>query len=609
MSYTALYRKWRPDTFEEVKGQDHIVKTLRNEVIHNRIGHAYLFCGTRGTGKTTIAKLFAKTVNCEHPVDGSPCGECPSCQAIARGNSFNVIEIDAASNNGVDNIRQITEALQYAPSQGKYLVYIIDEVHMLSAGAFNALLKTLEEPPEYVIFILATTEARKVPVTIMSRCQRYDFHRISIETITKRLADLMEREGIAATEDALRYVARAADGSMRDALSILDQCISFNLGEELTFDKVLNSIGAVDTDIFIRLTEQMAKDDVNAMMDIVNEVVWKGRDLSQFVADYIWFFRNMLFLKMQPDTRDRLDITSETADRLTELGESFTSEGLMRYLDILGALLPEIRISTIKRVTLEMALIRMVRPEMQSDLSAVTGRVERLEKKLEGNAFGQGSTALFSGSGNTAEYSGAANDADALETAADQVDSITAAAGQADNGNGTPAGAVNISPEILRRLIREELQKMGGSALDFAAAAGDKSGGSEKTDKDVDIQALRRTYQEPSDELLSKIASNWGDVLTLIPKAFVPFAKKLKIRFIEGRLVVENDWTEYENEMGSIDFFIRNMHIITNSLSDHYRKKIRFYIRNTQGGTGEKNTGGKLKTKAKIDFPVEEVHR
>ncbi|SEF64692.1 DNA polymerase III, subunit gamma and tau [Eubacterium ruminantium] len=609
MSYTALYRKWRPDTFEEVKGQDHIVKTLRNEVIHNRIGHAYLFCGTRGTGKTTIAKLFAKTVNCEHPVDGSPCGECPSCQAIARGNSFNVIEIDAASNNGVDNIRQITEALQYAPSQGKYLVYIIDEVHMLSAGAFNALLKTLEEPPEYVIFILATTEARKVPVTIMSRCQRYDFHRISIETITKRLADLMEREGIAATEDALRYVARAADGSMRDALSILDQCISFNLGEELTFEKVLNSIGAVDTDIFIRLTEQMAKDDVNAMMDIVNEVVWKGRDLSQFVADYIWFFRNMLFLKMQPDTRDRLDITSETADRLTELGESFTSEGLMRYLDILGALLPEIRISTIKRVTLEMALIRMVRPEMQSDLSAVTGRVERLEKKLEGNSFGQGSTALFSGSGNTAEYSGAANDADALGSAADQVDSITAAAGQADNGNGTPAGAVNISPEILRRLIREELQKMGGSALDFAAAAGDKSGGSEKTDKDVDIQALRRTYQEPSDELLSKIASNWGDVMTLIPKAFVPFAKKLKIRFIEGRLVVENDWTEYENEMGSIDFFIRNMHIITNSLSDHYRKKIRFYIRNTQGGTGEKNTGGKLKTKAKIDFPVEEVHR
>ncbi|MBQ7424846.1 MAG: DNA polymerase III subunit gamma/tau, partial [Lachnospiraceae bacterium] len=302
MSYTALYRKWRPDSFEEVKGQEHIVQTLRNEVVHNRIGHAYLFCGTRGTGKTTIAKLFAKTVNCEHPVNGSPCGECASCQAIARGNSFNVIEIDAASNNGVDNIRQITEAVQYAPSQGKYLVYIIDEVHMLSAGAFNALLKTLEEPPEYVIFILATTEARKVPVTIMSRCQRYDFRRISIDTITGRLAELMEREGVAATDEALRYVARAADGSMRDALSILDQCISFNLGEELTFEKVLKTIGAVDVDVFVRLTEQMAADDVNGMMDTVSTVVWQGRDLTQFVSDYIWFIRNMLFLKISPET-------------------------------------------------------------------------------------------------------------------------------------------------------------------------------------------------------------------------------------------------------------------------------------------------------------------
>ena len=218
MSYTALYRKFRPQEFEDVKGQEHIVTTLKNQIKADRIGHAYLFCGTRGTGKTTVAKIFAKAVNCEHPVDGSPCGKCPVCQGIAAGTSMNVIEIDAASNNGVDNIRQIREEVSYRPTEGKYKVYIIDEVHMLSAGAFNALLKTLEEPPAYVIFILATTEAHKIPITILSRCQRYDFHRISIDTITDRLAELMRTEQVDVEERALRYVAKAGDGSMRSIL-------------------------------------------------------------------------------------------------------------------------------------------------------------------------------------------------------------------------------------------------------------------------------------------------------------------------------------------------------------------------------------------------------
>lgn len=243
MSYTALYRKFRPQEFEDVKGQDHIVTTLKNQIKADRIGHAYLFCGTRGTGKTTIAKIFAKAVNCEHPVDGSPCGECPTCKAIAAGSSMNVIEIDAASNNGVDNIRQIREEVEYRPTEGKYKVYIIDEVHMLSIGAFNALLKTLEEPPSYVIFILATTEAHKIPITILSRCQRYDFRRISIDTIAGRLTDLMEKEQVNVEERAIRYIAKAADGSMRDALSLLDQCIAFYLGQELTYEKVLEKIG------------------------------------------------------------------------------------------------------------------------------------------------------------------------------------------------------------------------------------------------------------------------------------------------------------------------------------------------------------------------------
>ena len=261
MAYQALYRKWRPLEFEDVKGQEHIVTTLKNQIRADRIGHAYLFCGTRGTGKTTVAKIFAKAVNCEHPVDGSPCGECPTCKAIAEGRSMNVIEIDAASNNGVDNIREIRDEVQYSPTEGRYKVYIIDEVHMLSIGAFNALLKTLEEPPAYVIFILATTEAHKIPVTILSRCQRYDFHRISIETIAGRLSQLMEAEHINVEEKAIRYVAKAADGSMRDALSLLDQCIAFYLGQDLKYENVLEVLGAVDTAVFAEMLSYILKAD------------------------------------------------------------------------------------------------------------------------------------------------------------------------------------------------------------------------------------------------------------------------------------------------------------------------------------------------------------
>ena len=240
MSYTALYRKFRPDNFEDVKGQDHIVTTLKNQIKANRIGHAYLFTGTRGTGKTTIAKIFAKAVNCENPVDGSPCGECQTCKNIAAGASMNVIEIDAASNNGVDNIREIVDEVSYSPAEGKYKVYIIDEVHMLSIGAFNALLKTLEEPPSYVIFILATTEVHKIPITILSRCQRYDFKRITIETIADRMRQLMDEEKVQIEEKALKYVAKMADGSMRDGLSLMDQVLGDG---NITEESVLSATG------------------------------------------------------------------------------------------------------------------------------------------------------------------------------------------------------------------------------------------------------------------------------------------------------------------------------------------------------------------------------
>ncbi|MDE6761861.1 MAG: DNA polymerase III subunit gamma/tau [Lachnospiraceae bacterium] len=384
MSYMALYRKWRPDEFEEVKGQEHVVTTLKNQIIHDRVGHAYLFCGTRGTGKTTVAKLFAKAVNCEHPLDdGSPCNECASCQAIQAGNSLNVIEIDAASNNGVDNIRDIRDEVQYSPTEGKYKVYIIDEVHMLSIGAFNALLKTLEEPPSYVIFILATTESHKIPITILSRCQRYDFRRISLETIYERLTELLSREGIEAEEKAVRYIAKAADGSMRDALSLLDQCIAFYLGQKLTYDKVLEVLGAVDVEVFNRLMTHIAANSTMEALQVIDEIVWQGRELSQFVTDFTWYMRNLLLIKVSDHVNDQLDISAENLESMKQTAEQVDLNALMRYIRIFSEMSNQIRYATQKRVTLELAVIKLTTPQMENNLDSVLDRLRILEQKVE----------------------------------------------------------------------------------------------------------------------------------------------------------------------------------------------------------------------------------
>ena len=383
MSYTALYRKFRPDNFDDVKGQDHIVTTLTNQIKADRIGHAYLFCGTRGTGKTTVAKILAKAVNCQHPVNGSPCGECEMCKAIQAGTSMNVIEIDAASNNGVDNIREIREEVAYRPTEGKYKVYIIDEVHMLSPGAFNALLKTLEEPPSYVIFILATTEAHKIPITIMSRCQRYDFHRISIDTIAARLDQLLKIENVQAEEKALRYVAKVGDGSMRDALSLLDQCIAFYLGETLTYDKVLEVLGAVDTEVFSHLLRQILKGDVTGAIRTLEDLIVGGRELGQFVGDFTWYLRNLLLVKTSENPEEAIDVSSENLKLLKEESEMVDVETLMRYIRILSDLSSQIRYSTQKRVLIEIALIKLCRPAMETNLDSVLDRIRVLEQRME----------------------------------------------------------------------------------------------------------------------------------------------------------------------------------------------------------------------------------
>ena len=383
MSYTALYRKFRPKTFEDVKGQEAIVTTLQNQIDADRIGHAYLFCGTRGTGKTTVAKIFAKAVNCLNPVDGSPCGECAMCKAIEEGKVMNVVEIDAASNNGVDNIREIREEVSYRPTEGKYKVYIIDEVHMLSAGAFNALLKTLEEPPEYVIFILATTELHKIPITILSRCQQYHFKRIGIDVISDRLTELMNIEGVDVEERAIRYIAKAADGSMRDALSLIDQCIAFYIGKKLTYDNVLEVLGTVDTEVFSRLLRSIIDMDTSKVLEIVEELTMTGRELSQITADFIWYLRNMLLAKTSDNIEDVLDVSTENLRQLQEESKMIDTDTLLRYIKTFSELSGNMKFASQKRVLLEVALIKACTPAMEKGDDSLGERLRAVERKLE----------------------------------------------------------------------------------------------------------------------------------------------------------------------------------------------------------------------------------
>lgn len=383
MSYMALYRKWRPVSFEDVKGQDPVVQTLKNQITSDRIGHAYLFCGTRGTGKTSIAKIYARAVNCEHPLNGSPCNQCASCRSILEGSSMNVVEIDAASNNGVENIRDIREQVQYPPTEGKYRVYIIDEVHMLSIGAFNALLKTLEEPPAYVIFILATTEVHKIPITILSRCQRYDFKRISLETIADRLRELTQAEQIQAEDKALMYIAKAADGSLRDALSLLDQCVAFHYGRLLTYENALEVLGAVDSSVFSRMFNAVTEGRTRDCITELEEIVIQGRELGQFVTDFIWYLRNLLLVQSADDPEGLVDLSEENLKQLKADCTKTDGNTLMRYIRVFSDLSNQLRYASQKRVLVEVALIRLTRPAMEPDLDSVLQRIHQLEEQLE----------------------------------------------------------------------------------------------------------------------------------------------------------------------------------------------------------------------------------
>ena len=383
MAYQALYRKYRPKRFQDVIGQEHITTILKNQILEGHVAHAYLFTGTRGTGKTTCARILAKAVNCRNMKDGNPCLECDICRDADSGALTDIVEIDAASNNGVDNIRDLRDAAIYTPERGKYRIYIIDEVHMLSPGAFNALLKTLEEPPSYVIFILATTEVHKIPITILSRCQRYDFKRISIDTITDRMKELMDTEQVQVEDRALRYIAKVADGSMRDALSLLDQCIAFHLGKELTYDMTLDVLGAVDTEVFSRLLRFVMDRNVLGCIELLEEIVMQGRELVQFVTDFTWYLRNLMLVQTADNLEDVIDMSTDNLANLKEEASMLSMDQIIRYIHIFSELSGQIRYAAQKRILVEIALIKLCKPEMETDQEAVLDRIRQVEEKVE----------------------------------------------------------------------------------------------------------------------------------------------------------------------------------------------------------------------------------
>ena len=380
--HKALYRVYRPKNFSDVIGQEHIVRTLKNQIENNNVGHAYLFCGTRGTGKTSTAKIFSRAVNCTNLHNDEPCNECENCREILEDKTMDVVEIDAASNNSVDDIRELRENVKYSPAKAKYKVYIIDEVHMLSQGAFNALLKTLEEPPSYVIFILATTEPHKIPATILSRCQRFDFKRVTVKDISSRMRYICEKEGIEADEKALNLIARNSQGALRDALSILDQCISFE-GNKISYNDVIELLGSVNIEQLFDLAESIIKEDTRKSLQILNDFIIWGKDVRNLVNDLIDHFRNLMVCKISNDLDEIISLPEETIDLLKQQAETIDTNNLLRILNILSEAQDGMKISSNPRVLMEVTMMKIAQPMFDESKEALIKRIENLEQKIE----------------------------------------------------------------------------------------------------------------------------------------------------------------------------------------------------------------------------------
>ena len=380
--HKALYRVYRPQKFEDVVGQEHITKTLRNQIENNNIGHAYLFSGTRGTGKTSTAKIFARAVNCLESIEQEPCNECEVCKDILHDNIMDVVEIDAASNNSVDDIRELRENVKYSPTKAKYKVYIIDEVHMLSQGAFNALLKTLEEPPSHVIFILATTEPHKIPATILSRCQRFDFKRVTVKDITSRMKKICVEENIEVEEKALNLIARNSQGALRDALSILDQCISFG-DNKIEYKDVVELLGTVNVEQLFDLAQYIINQDTKESLKILNEFIVWGKDIRNLINDLIDHFRNLMICKVSTDLDEIISLPEETIEQLKSQADTINNNDLIRILNILSTTQDNIKTASNPRVVAEVTMMKIAQPMFDESKEALIKRIENLEKVIE----------------------------------------------------------------------------------------------------------------------------------------------------------------------------------------------------------------------------------
>ncbi len=383
--YQVLYRKYRPKVFSDVYGQDHVTSTLKNEIENGRVSHAYLFTGSRGTGKTTCAKILAKAVNCEHNINGEPCNECEVCKGLDNGSIFDVVEIDAASNNGVDNIRELRDETNYAPGRCKYRVYIIDEVHMLSTGAFNALLKTLEEPPAHVIFILATTEVHKLPATILSRCQRFDFKRIQPETMAIRLNEVAKAENIDLDNDAATLIARIADGALRDGLSILDQCAGRN--KKVTCELVSDVAGLAGKETLYKLSSCISSKDSNNAMTIISELYQNSYDMERLCVEMINHFRQFLVAKTVRKSRELIICTDDEYNTIVDSSKSFSVEEIMNALDMFQNTLVTIKGGASARIEVEMAFVKLCEPKLDDSTNALLERISKLESLIKNGNF------------------------------------------------------------------------------------------------------------------------------------------------------------------------------------------------------------------------------
>lgn len=387
MSYQALYRQWRPQDFDEIIGQNHIVIPLKNQIMSSSYGHAYIFSGTRGTGKTSTAKIFARAVNCLNNSDGNPCNQCSNCLSILEDQFIDVVEMDAASNNSVDDIRELREHIKFAPSKGKYKVYIIDEVHMLSQGAFNALLKTLEEPPEYVLFILATTELHKIPATILSRCQRFDFKRVSFEEILVRLEHICKKLEISYEVEALKLIIQKSDGAVRDTLSSLDQCLSIK-ENRITVSDVVNILGVVEKTQILTLVQFLESEQSGEVLLTVDNILKHGKDLQQFVNAMIEVYRDILILKMVKENHASLiDASAEYIETIRDVSLGMTTNHISRSLDLLIELSRNIKYAQNKRALLESTLIKMIYAETSFNLESILERIEKIESKITSGNF------------------------------------------------------------------------------------------------------------------------------------------------------------------------------------------------------------------------------